>query len=218
MGNKENANKATSVTSDGSPVISSEQSKPVSKNRLKLVGNHAKRTALVAVSLIVLVGLALVIAGLSDDKKDTNKSNTTDNSKLVTAEPDNRYQESFDNELKKAEEAVAKAGTPTTQAEKDVLAQKYVDLGTAIQNKGDYVKAVENYNKAIEISANSKRNALTGLFYAYAYNKQTDKAIAAGNELVALLRTMLPSDDVSIQLGIDKYSGDINLLKSGQSL
>lgn len=121
------------------------------------------------------------------------------------------YQESFDKEL-----SDAKSGVETAPS-KDVLAQRHVTLGMAYMNKGQLSESIQSYEKALQTSPSVKRQALSGLMYAYAANKQTTEAIRAGEELIAYLET-IKEGDRQAAASIERYQNDVARLRNGQSL
>lgn len=121
------------------------------------------------------------------------------------------YQESFDKELSDAKNGVE------TASSKEELAQRHVTLGMAYMNKGQLNESIQSYEKALQTSPSVKRQALSGLMYAYAANKQTSEAIRAGEELILYLET-IKDGDREAAASIERYQNDVTRLRNGQSL
>ena len=118
------------------------------------------------------------------------------------------YDERFDRDLQLAESAITDRGTPQQQSD------RYVDLGMAQYNNGEYKKAVTSYKKALDLNSKDKRQIMPALADAYAAAGDRDAAIKTVNDLLEYLKGL--PDDPAAQAQVEQQEAQLKALREGK--
>jgi tetratricopeptide (TPR) repeat protein len=198
-------NKSKSVASTSGVVVSDA---PSLFSPLKKLRNLKFATAAVLV-LVILAGGWVLHNGVTK-QKDSSKA-VPSGTKVVT------YNDQLVNELNDA-----KAKVSQNEASQDVSnkqkALDYSALARAYENSNQPAEAIKAYQKALTTDPEHKSQILNGLMYAYAANGQRQEAIAAGEELLGILKAQQSADSISHDSYVSSVTNSVNALKAGKNL
>lgn len=189
--------------------------------RLTIQFRHHKIGIILGIILFVLIGSILIlgIMYLQNTHRANKFKNVVPNNEVVpevvVENQEQAQKQTIDISNTEANKILADIKLmpqPTNQAEKDQLALKYLELGSAYINAQQYDKATDAYNMVGSLSNTYKYGGLTGLALVYEKTDQSAKALEVYKQILALVKA---SDFVDKDQLTHRYEGIIKSLEQG---